>query len=53
MDAKNYKILSPKKYDIRKILKIHEKLLLNPRTYFLLFYIVQGKMRTKSGRFKI
>ena len=37
MDAQNYKTLSPKIFDFRKILKIPEKIV-NPRKFLLLFY---------------
>ena len=40
MDAQNYKILSPKKIDFCKILKIHEYIF-ESANFLLLFYIVQ------------
>ena len=37
MDAQNYKNLSPKNFDFVKILKIHEKKIVNPLNVLLLF----------------
>ena len=43
VDAQNYKNVCPKVLGFRKILKCAKKILLNPRIFFLLLYIVQSE----------
>ena len=52
MDAQNYTNLCQKVFDFCPILKSREKILLYPRTFFLLLYVVQRENANKESHNK-